>query len=66
MNWTITFLGIIAIAEVGGLILNATNRAWQKANDLLSRQLERERGIPIRIRSTIPVKKKALRAMEED
>ena len=43
MNWTIVFLGIIAVAEVGALILNATNRAWQKANELLSRQLERER-----------------------
>ena len=43
MNWTIVFLGIIAAAEVGGLILNATNRAFQKANELLSRQLERER-----------------------
>lgn len=43
MNWTIVFLGIIAVAEVGGLILNATNRAFQKANELLSRQLERER-----------------------
>lgn len=43
MNWTIVFLGIIAIAEVGGLILNATNRAFQKANELLSHQLERER-----------------------
>ena len=43
MNWTIVFLGIIAVAEVGGLILSATNRAFQKANELLSRQLERER-----------------------
>ena len=43
MNWTIVFLGIIAVAEVGGLILNATNRVFQKANELLSRQLERER-----------------------
>lgn len=43
MNWTIVFLGIIAVAEVGGLILNATNRAFRKANELLSRQLERER-----------------------
>ena len=43
MNWTIVFLGIIAVAEVGGLILNATNRAFAKANELLSRQLERER-----------------------
>lgn len=43
MNWTIVFLGIIAVAEVGGLILNAINRAWQKANELLSSQLERER-----------------------
>lgn len=36
MNWIIVFLGIIAVAEVGGLILNATNK-------FLSRQLERER-----------------------
>lgn len=42
MNWIIVFLGIIAVAEVGGFILNATNRAFQKANELLSRQLERE------------------------
>lgn len=43
MNWITVFLGIIAFAEVSALILNATNRAWQKANELLSRQLERER-----------------------
>ena len=36
MNWIIVFLGIIAVAEVGGLILNATNK-------FLSRQLDRER-----------------------
>lgn len=45
MTWIIIFLGIIAVAEVGGLILNATNRAFQKANELLSRQLERERAL---------------------
>lgn len=43
MNWITVFLGIIAVAEVGGLILNATNRAFREANELLSRQLERER-----------------------
>ena len=43
MNWITVFLGIIAFAEIGALILNATNRAWQKANELLSSQLERER-----------------------
>lgn len=43
MNWTIVFLGIIAVAEVGGLILNVTNRAWQNACERLSRQLEREK-----------------------
>ena len=43
MNWTIVFLGIIAVAEIGGLILNATNRAWQNACERLSRQLEREK-----------------------
>ena len=43
MNWINVFLGIIAFGEVGALILHATNRAFQKANELLSRQLERER-----------------------
>ena len=43
MNLITVFLGIIAVAEVGGLILHATNRSFQKANELLCRQLERER-----------------------
>lgn len=43
MNWITVFLGIIAFAEIGALILNVSVRVWQKSYELLSRQLERER-----------------------
>lgn len=43
MVWIIVFLGIIAIAEVGSLVLNMNNRTLQNAVNMATEQLNRER-----------------------
>lgn len=43
MIWIITFLGIIAVAEVGSFLLNTKNRDLQLSIEMLEKQLERER-----------------------
>ena len=45
MNWIIVFLGIIAVASIGSFFLNIRNYTLQKSIELLSNQLERERGM---------------------
>ena len=43
MVWIIVFLGIIAIAEVGSLVLNIINKTLQNAVNMVTEQLNRER-----------------------
>lgn len=43
MVWIIVFLGIIAIAEVGSLVLNINSRTLQNAVKMATEQLNRER-----------------------
>ena len=43
MVWIIVFLGIIAIAEVGVLVLNIDNRTLRTTVNMMAEQLNRER-----------------------
>ena len=43
MIFIIVFLGIIAISEIGSLILNVRNQVAQKSLNLVTEQLGRER-----------------------